>query len=530
MAWACRQRWIAVGAILLIPTSYAAAQCAAYDFEEYPVGMVVTGQYDGVTFSTVGNSCGGNPPIYLRIAAGFYGDSFESKVLLIDTGCPDFSPDYLRMVFDESQRNVRFTMGLWGSAYTYAVRLYSTASGGAPLATYDVNLSGSGFVGAQRLFTVTRADRDVRRIEIQCSDTGWEAIDNLEFGWDDTPPTVQINVPGQLACLCGRVTLRGIVCDYDGAYDRDRLEYRRVWPQPQVDWTLVGEYIGTPVCTTGSLYQWDTTTVPDGVYVLRATAINACGLATTADLNVHVNNGVDTLRIDKPLHGAVLGGAICLDGTVWERACFDWYRVEYRPVGGAWAAVDPSFAEYTSTVTNQKIADWVVAPGLADGDYDLRVLVQSDCTAGPIQAEEMITVTLDNTAPTAVITAPVPCATLDGTVDFYGTAHDANLDWWELQYYDPFTRQWEEIDVGLSPVNDGLLGSWDTTGLPSCAYCVRLRVWDRALLGICDDICRHRTDHYLGIAVGDWASADLDLDGDVDIDDFGQFSTQFTGP
>ncbi len=523
--------WLAPGLMLLLPGAFAAGQCAAYDFEGAAVGTIVTSQYAGVTFSAVGDSCDGTPPVRLRIAEGFYGDTFASQVVLIDAGCPDFSPDFLRMVFSDPQREVRFTMGLWGSGYLYQIRVYSTASGSGLVESHTIELPGTGFVGAQRLVVLEREEGDIRRIEIESSSLGFEAIDNLVFGQDTTPPTVYIDSPAQLACVCGQITLEGVVCDFDGAYDRDRLEYRRLWPQPQVGWTLVREYVGSPVCQPNSLYTWNTATVMDGIYVLRVTSLNACSLAANAELTVQVNNAMDTVRIDKPTAGTVVGGAICLDGTVWDRACFDYYKVEFRPgAGGAWTEVDPNVDKYYSTATNEKLADWVVAPDLPDGAYELRVRAWSDCTAGDVQDTETMTVMLDNTPPTATMTAPSACTTTSGTVQFFGTALDANLDVWELAYYDPFTANWENIATGLTPVNGGLLGAWDTTGLASCSYCVRLRVWDTAVLGLCEDVSRHRTDYYVAVAIGPWASADLDIDGDVDIADFAEFEVQFTGP
>ena len=223
----------------------AAAQCLSYDFENLAVGTAVTNQYDGVTFSVVGQSCGGSPTLYLRIANTFLGDAFGSKVLLIDNGCPDFSPDYVRMVFDLPQSHVSFTLGPWYG--TYAVRAYSTVSGGSPISTQDITIPGSGFTSCHRLVDVISATGNIRRIEIQETMGLWEAIDDLAFGADDTPPTVEITSPTALSCVCGSVLVTGVACDEDGAYDSDRLEYLRVYPAGGSTWTLISQASTPPI-------------------------------------------------------------------------------------------------------------------------------------------------------------------------------------------------------------------------------------------------------------------------------------------
>ncbi len=505
----------------------AAGQCVLADFEEFPVNMPLTTQLDGVTFYVVGQSCDGNPVLYLRIADEFYGENFSSKVLLIDTGCPDFSSDYLRMVFDDKQGDVRFSLGPW--AGTYYVRAYASASGGAPISAQTVIIPGTGFVGATQTVQVTRAQRDIRRIEIQAAVSGHEAIDHLYFGHDDTPPEVQIDYPAPLDCINGTITVTGVVCDEDGAYDRDRLEAMRIWPSPQTEWTLVREYVGSQVCDPSSLYSWDTTEpeFTDGVYVLRVTSINACGLATTEELTVYVDNSFNTVQIQNPNHGDIVGGTVCFDGTAWEQTCFDNYIVRYKPVGGgSWLPVDPSNPTYGSTVTNNPLAWWVNAPNLPDGDY--LVALAGNTTTGAT-ASDQILLTIDNTPPVAQITSPSPCANVEGVVQVTGTVFDENIDDWSLQYFNPITQTWSYIEDDSDNAS-GILANWDTSGLTPCFYLLRLRAKDNATVNRCSDPDPHVTDFYLPIAVGLGGTTDLDMDGDTDLADFALFMESFTGP
>ena len=300
MSWTRILTAASAAAALTATAPFTAAQCEMEDFEGFAVDTAITAQIDGVTFSVVPQSCDNNPTLYMRIRDEFYGDNFSSKVLLIDTGCPDFSDDYLRMLFSEAHDDVSFTLGPWaGPGCTYQVRVYDVPSGGAPIETQTIDIPGTGFVDVRRLVQITRPEPDIRRIEIESSASGHEAIDNLIFGQDDTPPTVEIHTPAFQECVCGTMEMTGIVCDYDGAYDRDMLEYMRVWPSTESDWTLVREYANSPVCDPGSLYTWDTTEpgIIDGVYVLRVTVTNACGLTSTAQLTVYVDNEFDALDL-----------------------------------------------------------------------------------------------------------------------------------------------------------------------------------------------------------------------------------------
>ena len=314
MMSAIRRIQLVVVAVALC--GYAAdvtAQCAEYDFEEFTIGQAITAQLDGVWFSVVGQSCDGDPNLYMRIADEFYGDSFSSKVLLIQGGCPDFSDDYLRMIFADEQSEVTFALGLWGSPYSYQVRAYAMATGGVPISTQNITIPATGFADARHIVHVQRPTREIRRIEIECSGSGFEAIDDLRFGHDTTPPVVSIDSPTHMECVAGDdVIVTGIACDGDGTYDRDRLDARRVWPNAESDWTLVREYVGSEVCSSNSLYSWDTTTngVTDGVYLLRATAINACGMSANDEVSVYVDNEFDSLNLRSPLPGAVVGGEV----------------------------------------------------------------------------------------------------------------------------------------------------------------------------------------------------------------------------
>ena len=523
-------------ALLGVAATIAAAQCRTIDFENAAIGAPITTHYGDVYFYIVGQTCDGDPPLYMRVQDEFYGDEHGSKVLQIDTGCPDFSDDYLRMIFMDYQDDISFLVGPYASGYSYAVRAYDSASGGTLLETQVITPPGTGFVGVRTTVQISRPTRDVRRVEVEASGSGHEAIDNLVFGQDDTAPTVQIDSPAADACVCGEVLLEGIVCDDDGAYDRDRLEVRRVWPTADPDWTLVREFVGSQVCTSDSLYEWDVDDpndpVAEGLYIMRVTAVNECGLTASDEITVYVDSDFDTVDFDKPTFGSVVGGDICFDGTLWDMSCFEYYTVKYRPTsGGLFAPVDPGIPTYDTRVANDPFAWWTAAAGLPDGQYEIQAAGHTQCGA---TASKAITITLDNTPPVAELAAPSPCQIANNSIKFTGTATDANLDHWELQYWDPWTSGWVDIHVSTTPVAAKTLYTWDVSGLSPCFYAVRLRVWDTALVNICDDVVRHRTDRYLavGVGLGSGIPGDVNCDGAVnfaDIDPFVECITSGTG-
>ena len=68
--------------------------CQTHYFEGFDEEEIITSQIPGVSFSVAGQSCKNSPILYIRAIQHWYGDDFGNKALVIDTGCPDFSPDY----------------------------------------------------------------------------------------------------------------------------------------------------------------------------------------------------------------------------------------------------------------------------------------------------------------------------------------------------------------------------------------------------------------------------------------------------
>jgi hypothetical protein len=165
--------------------------------------------------------------------------------------------------------------------------------------------------------------------------------------------------------------------------------------------------------------------------------------------------------------------------------------------------------------------------GIADGNYELRVQGTDQC--GHVATVTRI-IKIDNTAPVALITSPVSCAPLSGTVAVMGTANDLNLAAWALQYTGGSQHGWVTIASGNTPVINGLLGMWNTSGLPACDYTLHLVVGSNAIVS-CDD--PQNADYLVSVHTGSGplgCPVDLNGDGDEDLMDFAMFQNCFTGP
>ena len=119
-----------------------------------------------------------------------------------------------------------------------------------------------------------------------------------------------------------------------------------------------------------------------------------------------------------------------------------------------------------------------------DGSYTFEAIA----TYGTSSATSTLGTTLDNTLPTATLTAPTPTQVIsnvyqNGLTSFgvTGTASDTNITSWTLDYgAGSAPTTWATIGTGTTSVTNGPLGTWTTVALANGTYTVRLRVWDRA--------------------------------------------------
>ncbi len=155
------------------------------------------------------------------------------------------------------------------------------------------------------------------------------------------------------------------------------------------------------------------------------------------------------------------------------------------PESGTWnvtvtnsaGALVKTFSGGPGTALSQ---DWIGddqgGAGLPDGTYTYRLEATSTVTA-QAAATAVGTVTLKATLPIANITAPTPNGVVTGPVSILGTAAGANFQSYKIEYGVGIApTSWIVIGSGSTPVVNGLLALWDTTGFGNPLYTLRLTV------------------------------------------------------
>lgn len=494
----------------------AAGDCGPITFEQFAAGTAITNQYAGVTFSIVNSQCPAQPLIRAAPAAGTVS---PTRVLSNPNACADVNTEKIVMTFDELQSEVSFAFG-FNTNVAVTVRSLNDAS--VPLQTFSINPGASSGVFRQVRFVGSGVNR-VKHVEIgPFSALSTAYVDDLRFGLSQ-PPQAEISAPTDGACVCGTsVPVQGIACDANGFYARDRLEFQP-YPSPSgTPWALAGQATA-PQCTAGLLYNWDITGLSEGSYLLLLSVENQCGYSNSDVALVHIDRSFDTLEMRQPTTALTYGGDVCFDGTANDE-CFDFYEIEWATLGsGVFTPIVPATPTYETAVINDPLGTWntVARP---DGNYTVRLTGTTTCGNSRSVTRD---ITLDNTAPIAEISTPTYCSYVnsEGNVQVRGRASDASLTGWTLQYSQVGTGAWVTIATGATNLAapNSLIANWNTSGLPHCAYMLRLVVNTRTRVN-CDDDMASAVDQ---VAVNIGCEEDINSDGTIDLNDLTMFLSAF---
>ncbi|MFC8303272.1 Ig-like domain-containing protein [Specibacter sp. NPDC057265] len=224
------------------------------------------------------------------------------------------------------------------------------------------------------------------------------------------------------------------------------------------------------LCTSESApysCPWNTKALPDGAYLLRATATDKAGLSTTTEpIRTTVANSFTVVLADpgETAHGAVnLSTALSSAGTIPYTV-----RMEYSPAdANTWKPIcQKSTAPYTC-VWNTVL--------IADRGYDLRAVAVSGTST--TYSNIVTDVLVDNTAP--AVSLKDPGVTIRGTTTFEATASDATsgVAHVQLQYLHSGTSTWVTM---CSLEEDPYSCRFDTTALAHGTYSFRAVATDEA--------------------------------------------------
>ena len=482
------------------------APAAAYtiNFDGYTAGTVISNQYPRVTFSAVPQSCGGSPVVHAVITTPTGGTSSGSRGIAVANGCPDFNPDYLRLDFAVRQSEVSFTLGT--APGTYQVRAFNSTGG--LLTTQNITISGSDHAGVFRFVRVLSASTNIARIEVRNTVDNDEVLDDLTYDPGGTPPVALLTAPQYQQCFCAsNLTVRGTSCDADDGYDRDTLHYL---PVGSTNWTLV-DNASTAVCAAdGLLYFWNTGGLTNGWYYVKLTVYNDLGQSSEAITLLCIDRTVDSPAFASPAPSAIVGGTVPIHGTA-NHANVDSYRLEHRRTGvGGYVPVDGAHLEYTTPVTNALLATWNTLTN-TDGSYTLRLTAYDTCGNTDVSYR---TVYVDNTSPTALLTAPLASSARSGLVEIRGTATDTNFRQWSLFYSDGLAdHDWLPLASSNTPASNTRLALFNTSIRPPGPHLLRLVVEDDRSADT-DGTPGNRAEYLLGFHVVSDPQAE-DTDGDA---------------
>lgn len=219
---------------------------------------------------------------------------------------------------------------------------------------------------------------------------------------DWTRPTVTLSVP---STITGTASGTATATDAESGIAAVQLQGRVAGGE----WVILCTQAKSPATCS-----YDTATVADGTYEVRALATDAAGNTGTSDVaRVTVVNRA-AVTLDRP--ASVVRGDVSLGASVSTSSATDaTVRLERSPAGaGTWTTVcGPLASPYSCT--------WATT-SVTNGPYDLRAVLVSGSTVLATSATERVLV--DNAAPS--VTLANPGSPLSGTRTFTATATDAH--------------------------------------------------------------------------------------------------------
>ena len=201
---------------------------------------------------------------------------------------------------------------------------------------------------------------------------------------DSLPPTgVTIANPG--SPLRGTITLSGTATDSNSGVASVQLQYT---PTGTTTWASVCTDTTTPYSCS-----FDTTTVPDGLYDLRALATDVAGNSSSSPpvTSRRIDNTGPTVSVNDP--GAYVRGTITLSAAVADAGSgVASVTIQRAPAGTtAWTTI--------CTDTTSAFACALNTTTLADGGYDFRAIA-TDVAGNTTTSSTLANRIVDNIAPT----------------------------------------------------------------------------------------------------------------------------------
>jgi subtilase family serine protease/fibronectin type 3 domain-containing protein len=285
---------------------------------------------------------------------------------------------------------------------------------------------------------------------------GLQTETRLRLIVDNTPPSVALTRPTDGTYITDALIITGTATDdHLTSYD---LELAPETAPEQG--SAIGS--GTQSVSDGVLFQWQALP-PDGVYILRLTAMDKAGHQAETEQRVTV----DTTPLDAPL-GL---DAVVADQTVQ----LTWQASMASDIAG--------YAVYRDgqRLTPEPLATPAyVDTAISEGRY-VYTVVAIDRAGLESQPSAAFALTVDITPPSAQITAPVAGAIVSGVVDITGTAYSqADFKQYRVSIGEGVSpTAWQLLRQSPAPIQSESLTQWTTLGLSEGApYTIQLEAED----------------------------------------------------
>ncbi len=226
----------------------------------------------------------------------------------------------------------------------------------------------------------------------------------------------------------------------------------------------------------GFLAIWHTLGLIDSTYTLRLTVTNIYGNQTSDSVTVGVLNILNVSDSPDPFspNNDGIKDTLTISANITQFT--DWTLNIKSSLSGI---IVRSFTGAGTSIA--QVWDGRNDSGaiVSDGEYIYEIEAIEPSSQVSISVNG--TITLDTSFPIAVITTPVSNTTISGDIEIRGTASATNFSSYKIEYgMGESPISWVTIMTSYTPVDNGLLATWNTTDLPNGIYIIKLTVNDIA--------------------------------------------------
>ncbi len=226
---------------------------------------------------------------------------------------------------------------------------------------------------------------------------------------------------------------------------------------------------------TGIIDVMDLSELNETTHQFTAEVTDLAGNMTSSTLDFVIDNTSPQLDVVTPEQGFVISASqsiVSINGSILDEH-FERYEISIAESADVpmWQSLFTG-----NELTNGTDFEYLWQTNHTDGDYLLRIRAIDQANW---MTDQIITVTIDKTAPQSEITTPQNTAIIGKSQTISGTAQDQNFDFYTLSYRLNTSDQWQLFHTSQSSVENGLLGQLPES-LVDGEYDLRLTVYDKA--------------------------------------------------